>query len=274
LAVAGIKPVGVIGNTASDRIGGKTRPGGGPYHAGRALRALGRHGVILTKCADEDRRRLLTPLVCLGLPVLWHESETTAAFELTYDGENREMVVEEQGAEWTAGEMSGWVAKALAGVEWVQVAALRRGEFPPDALAELARGRRILLDGQGLVRAPGTGPLHTDAAYDPAVLENVSVLKLSEQEASVLGALDEDGARALGVAEVVITRGSRGVLVLERGRLEEVPVRPVEPVADPTGAGDAFAAVYLASRAAGNRPVGAARRAAALVADLLSVKAR
>ena len=32
--------------------------------------------MILTKCADEDRRKLLTPLVCLGLPVLWHQSAT------------------------------------------------------------------------------------------------------------------------------------------------------------------------------------------------------
>ncbi len=272
--MAAVKPVGVIGNTARDRIAGEVLPGGGPYHAGRALRALGRHGVLLTKCADEDRRRLLTPLVCLGLPVLWHESETTAAFELAYDGEEREMTVEELGPEWTPEEMSGWVAKALGGVEWVQVAALRRGEFAAAALAELARGRRLLLDGQGLVRAPTTGPLETDAGYDPALLEHVAALKLSEQEAGVLGALDEEGIRGLGVGEVVITLGSRGALVLEHGRVEEVPGRPVEPAADPTGAGDAFAAAYLASRAAGNGPVGAARRAAALVADLLSGKAR
>ena len=102
------------------------------------------------------------------------------------------------------------------------------------------------------------------------MLGNVAVLKLSEFEAGLLGGLDEQSLRALGVPEVVVTLGSRGALVLERGRFEHVPGRPVEPVVDPTGAGDAFGAAYLAARATGNGPVGAARRACGLVADLLS----
>jgi sugar/nucleoside kinase (ribokinase family) len=48
----------------------------------------------------------------------------------------------------------------------------------------------------------------------------------------------------------------------------EVPARVVD--ADPTGAGDGFAAAYLAARADGHRPVSAAHRAAALVSGLLS----
>ena len=106
--------------------------------------------------------------------------------------------------------------------------------------------------------------------YDPAVLEHVSVLKLSEFEARLLGELDADSLGSFGVPEVVVTLGARGALVLERGRLEQVVGRAVEPVADPTGAGDAFGAAYMAARAAGNGAVGAARRACALVADLLS----
>ncbi len=266
--------VAVIGNVARDRIDGQVRVGGGPYYAGRALRALGRRGAILTKCSQEERRRLLTPLVCLGLPVLWREAPSTAGFEIAYHGEEREMTVEELGPEWTAAEIADWVAKGLAGAEWVQVAALRRGEFSADALAELARGRRIMLDGQGLVRPPVLGRLEPDARYDLAVLRHVAVLKLSEFEAGLLGGLDEEPLGKLGVPEVVVTLGSRGALVLERGRLEHVPGRPVEPAVDPTGAGDAFGAAYLAGRATGNGPVGAARRACGLVADLLAGRLR
>ncbi len=265
-----MRPVGIIGNICRDRVGGKARIGGGPYYAGRALRALGRKGVILTKCADADRGELLTPLVCLGLPVLWRASPSTATFEIDYDGEEREMTVEELGPDWAPDEMSEWVATALTGVEWVQVAPLRRGEFSPAALAELGRGRRLLMDGQGLVRPPATGPLLADAAFDPATLEHISVLKLSEVEARLLGELDVESLGGLGVPEVVVTLGSRGALVLDRGRLEQVSGRPVEPAVDPTGAGDAFGAAYLVARAAGNGPIGAARRACALVADLLS----
>ena len=246
------------------------RVGGGPYYAGRALRALGRQGVVLTKCAREDRRSLLTPLVCLGLPVLWRESPSTAAFEIAYEGEERSMTVDGLGPEWTAAEMRDWVARGLDGAGWVQVAALRRGEFGPEALAELARGRRVLLDGQGLVRPAETGPLEPDADFDAAVLEHVSVLKLSEFEAELLGGLEEASLRRLGVPEIVVTLGSRGALVLDRNGVEHVLTRPVDPADDPTGAGDAFGAAYLAARADGNGPAGAARRAAGLVADLLA----
>jgi sugar/nucleoside kinase (ribokinase family) len=265
-----VKPVGVIGNVCRDRVDGRVRVGGGPFYAARALRALGRKGLVLTKCADADRRLLLTPLVCVGLPVLWREAPATAAFAIDYEGEERSMAIEALGPEWSAEEMGDWVSRRLAGVEWVQVAPLRRDEFPPAALAQLARGRRLLFDGQGLVRPPRLGPVTPDADFDPAVLEHVAALKLSEPEARLLGELDGESLGRLGVPEVLVTLGSRGVLVLDRGRLEHVAGRPVEPVADPTGAGDAFGAAYVAARAAGNRPVGAARQASSLVADLLA----
>jgi sugar/nucleoside kinase (ribokinase family) len=229
----------------------------------------------MTKCAEDDRRALLTPLVCLGLPVLWRESQSTAGFRIDYDGEERSMTVDALGPEWTVEEIRDWVARGLDGAGWVQVAALRRGEFSPEALAELARGRRVLLDGQGLVRPPATGLLEPNADYDGAVLDNVSVLKLSEVEAQLLaGGLDEEALRTLGVTEVVVTLGSRGAVVLDRSGLEHVPGRPVKPAGDPTGAGDAFGAAYMASRSDGNGPAGAARRAAGLVADLLAGRFR
>ena len=180
------------------------------------------------------------------------------------------MTVEALGPEWTAAEMRDWVARGLDGAGWVQVAALRREEFSADALGELARGRRVMLDGQGLVRSPATGPLVADAGYDPAVLKHVSILKLSEFEANLLGGLGEHALRRFGVAEIVVTLGSRGALVLDRNGLEHVPARPIDPGVDPTGAGDAFGAAYLVARAEGGGPVGAARRACALAADLLA----
>jgi ribokinase len=120
------------------------------------------------------------------------------------------------------------------------------------------------------VRSPTTGPLLTDAEYDPAVLEHVSILKLSEFEANLLGGLEEEALRRFGVPELVVTLGSRGALVLDRDGLQHVPTRPVVPGVDPTGAGDAVGAADRAARADGGGPLGAARRACALAADLLA----
>jgi sugar/nucleoside kinase (ribokinase family) len=67
---------------------------------------------------------------------------------------------------------------------------------------------------------------------------------------------------------VVVTHGSRGATVYVGGRSERVPARALP--ADPTGAGDAFATAYVVARNAGFAPVGAARRATAVVASLLA----
>lgn len=58
---------------------------------------------------------------------------------------------------------------------------------------------------------------------------------------------------ARGPRHVLIKRGGRGVVALLDGEPHELPARPVA-VADPVGAGDAFAAAYLAELI-GGRPV-------------------
>jgi sugar/nucleoside kinase (ribokinase family) len=184
------------------------------------------------------------------------------------------MTVDELGPDWSPEEMRGWVARGFDGVDWVHVAALRRDEFPAEALAELARGRKLLLDGQALVRPASVGPLVADADFDRAVLEHVSVLKLSAFEAELLGGLDEGSLRRFALPEVVVTLGREGALVLDRTGLHRVPGRPVEPATDPTGARGAFGTAYLVARAAGNGPLGAARRASGVVADLLADRLR
>jgi sugar/nucleoside kinase (ribokinase family) len=258
--------LGVVGNLSLDVVEGRApRPGGGPFHCARALRALRAPAVVATKCAPEDRRALLPPLIALGPHVEWRPARSTAAFAMSYAGDRRLMTVEALGPAWTPEEAGGWLREALGRAEWVHVAGLARSDFPAETLAELARGRRISLDGQALVRPAATGPLVLDGGFDPSVLEHVSVLKLAEEELEAIGREPED----LGVPEVLVTRGSRGSLVWAGGRLEEVPARAVTG-RDPTGAGDAFVAAYLVSRYSGLPPAPAARRATAVVAAVLA----
>jgi sugar/nucleoside kinase (ribokinase family) len=248
--------VAVVGNLSIDRIeGSRPRIGGGAYHAARALRLVARDPRILARCGDADRRMLVPRLAALGIPARVLHGEHTAAFSFAYTGDGRLMQVDAIGDAWTAED-----ARALEPhVRWVQVAPLLRSDFRADTLAALARGRRLLLDGQGLVRAPKLGQLELDADFDPDVLAHVTILKLAEEEAEIVGNVD--------VPELLITRGSRGSTVRHAGHTVDVPARPLPR--DPTGAGDAFGAAYLSCRAEGYGPVAAARRATSVVASLL-----
>lgn len=261
-------PLALVGNLSCDLVDGSPpRIGGGAFYGTRALRALGARASILTRCGREERPSFLPRIAALGLPVTVLDGEATASFSFRYEGETRIMKVEALGDPWTPADFAGVEAGA-----WVHAAPLLRSDFPAATLAELGRGRRLSLDGQGLVRAAETGPLRLDADFDPAVLEHVSILKLAEEEAEVvLGEVDETTLAALGVPEIVVTYGSRGSLVFADGRAERVGAWAVDR--DPTGSGDSFAAAYLASRAAGHAPVPAARRATALVGALLTGRA-
>ena len=159
--------------------------------------------------------------------------------------------------------------RVLRRVEWVHVAPLLRDDFSPETLERIARRRRLLLDGQGLVRPRRLGALALDADFDPALLRHVSILKLAEEEAqAILGDADLEELRGLGVPEVVVTFGAGGSLILTRDAAVRVAARPAR--GDPTGAGDAFSVAYLSARAGGHRPISAARRASALMSALLS----
>src|SRR5206468_93853 len=103
------------------------------------------------------------------------------------------------------------------GIDWVHVAPLARSDFPVETLAELARGRRLSLDGQGLVRPAEIGPLRLDGGYDPALLRAVTVLKLAEEEALLLADGLDEGSRG-GSGDRARREGRRRRLCRPGGR--------------------------------------------------------
>lgn len=232
----------VIGHLSRDVVaGGEPRIGGGPWHAGRALAARGVDAVIVAACGTDDEDAFRAELEGLGVPFELHAVRTTTAFSFSYDAAGtRTMTVDAIGEPFAP----------QVDADWLQVAPLLRGDLvvPP--------APHVLLDGQGLVRRPSVGPLRLDADFDPEILRGISILKLGEEEAAVVGAVD--------VPELVVTHGVRGATV--NGTY--ISADPVD--ADPTGAGDMFAAGYLAARAGGAEPVEAGRSASDLVSALLA----
>jgi 1D-myo-inositol 3-kinase len=237
-----VPSLAVIGHLSRDVVaGGEPRIGGGPWHATRALDALGADAVVVAACGTEDEAAFRTALAETGVPFELDCRGRTTAFSFSYD---------ESGARTMTVDAIGEPFAPKVDADWVQVAPLLRGDVA------IPRAPHVLLDGQGLVRRPALGPLQRDADFRRDILRRVSILKLSEQEAALVGTVD--------VPEVVVTHGERGATV----NGTHIPADPVD--ADPTGAGDMFAAGYLVARAAGAEPVEAGRSASALVSRILA----
>lgn len=266
--------IAVAGNVAVDRIDGEPPSAGGcPSFAAQALRMLGREGQILTRYAAADQEFFERVLSTLGVPLTTLAAKSTNGFGFRYEGELRTMTVDSIGQPWSHAD----AAAIDSGVSWVHVAPLLRSDFPPEALAALAGdGRTVSYDGQGLVRVPEIGPMKVDAAFDPALLESISVLKLAEDEAVVIadGPFEERQALTLGIREILVTYGSDGCMLYVNGEAQHVPAaRPVLGV-QTTGAGDVFMVGYVTARSDDDDPRIAAEKASSLVAEILEERKR
>jgi sugar/nucleoside kinase (ribokinase family) len=258
-----VPQLALVGNLSRDLVDGRPpRIGGGPFYAARALRELGARATVVARCGPDERRDYGRRLSAVGLPSVLLPGTATTEFSFHYERDVRVMTVVRPGDGWTPTDASAIPARA-----WVHVAPLLRSDFPADTLAAIARGRRLSFDGQGLVRAPQSGPLRLDADFDPDMLAHLQILKFAEEEAEVIGRVDK-----LGVPEVLVTYGPRGSTLFTAQGREEIGAWPV--AADPTGSGDAFSAAYLAARSRGLTPSSAARHATALVGAMLTGRIR
>ena len=72
------------------------------------------------------------------------------------------------------------------------------------------------------------------------------------------------------VATLVVTRGAAGSMAVEDGQREEIAAVPVERVVDTTGAGDLFAAGFLAARCRGHALLRCLEAGALAAAEIIS----
>jgi len=265
-----VPPLALVGNLSFDLVDGRPpQIGGAPIHCGRALRMLDARATVIGRCAEQDVEGFRKGFATLGLPAkVVAAGPATTTFTFTYDGDHRTGEITALGTPWTRADV-----RLVPRGAWVHVGALLEDDFPSSVIAALARDRRLSFDGQGLTRRRELGPLRLEAGADRGALQHISILKLAVEEAEALaGGIEPRALAALGPPEVLVTFGSDGSLVVERGQATEVRARHVD--ADPTGSGDAFAAAYLVSRSRGHSAVAAARRATTLVGDMLRARIR
>jgi sugar/nucleoside kinase (ribokinase family) len=129
---------------------------------------------------------------------------------------------------------------------------------PPEPRAAMRRAIEIAR-GNGVTIAFGTCAdfcVHTHRKDFRALINDglIDILFANEEEAGILEGSDGPSAiESLGrdVPLVVITRGPEGAVAIRDGERFEVAAEPVERVVDTTGAGDLFAAGFLAGHVQG-----------------------
>ncbi len=152
-----------------------------------------------------------------------------------------------------AGALATRVARALGRVEALLVADYGYGAATPGKLAAIlrrarARGLAVTVDSRTRV-----GGFRGATACTP----NQEELELAVASGPLLGesAIEEAGRRLLRATRcraVLVTRGARGMTLIEAGRAaRHVPAFGSGEVADVTGAGDTVIAVFTLALAAG-----------------------
>jgi sugar/nucleoside kinase (ribokinase family) len=254
----------VVGGASLDRL----------HFAGRTERAAGGAGLYTALAARRAGARvtMLAPrpepmpaeLAAAADRIEWIgravPPEDLPHFEISHDGEGRATM---RSAVWGAeGRLTPSELPPGELPEWVYCVPF----FDPGRQIEFLRA----LGARGRRTAAGT--YRRAAAAEPGrvreVMGRADVFFCNEEEArSLFGSLD--AARTDPGRLLFVTRGRRGVIVVQGGHATEVPGVAVREL-DPTGAGDTFCGTTLARLGLGDHPVRAAERGVLAAAETVT----
>lgn len=233
--------------------------GGAPFNVARHLRALGLNPILITRTGnDEFRDILLAAMARFGMETMGVQCDPvhpTGRVMVHLDkGSHRFEILPDQAYDFIHHAIARMVTLS-AQAELVYFGTLaQRGKTSRQALDALLKSDSAprLLDIN--LRPPW---------YDPATLKHslaqADLVKVNAKELAELAALlhlpagDERAVaealiRQYGLECLLVTRGEHGAWILTRDSIETVAdgQPPERPVVDTVGAGDAFAAVFIA----------------------------
>jgi 1D-myo-inositol 3-kinase len=224
-----------IGHVTRDRRPGGDVLGGSVTYGALAAQRLGWDAAILTSAGPDFEPERELP----GVSVFVRRSAATTRFVNEYDEDGaRHQVVTARADDvdleplpsfWRDPDalLLGSVARELLGV--------RATAFDAGCVGAIAQGYVRAIDADGGVSAGDW--------RNPGVdLLGVHVLFLSEHDVPSADARARELLSSVPI--VALTRGWRGLTLLTRQGIHEVPTLP-RPEVDPTGAGDVFAAAFL-----------------------------
>jgi 1D-myo-inositol 3-kinase len=224
-----------IGHVTWDRMQGQTVLGGSVSYATQAALKLGWEVAALTAAGPDFEPARDLP----GVTVFLDRGDATTRFSHTYgEGGARTQVLSARAADVSVG---------LVPEEWRNPDVLLLGGVAAEIRGSAAlafQAEVVGANAQGWVRSFGPAGEVAPCEWErPDVsLAGVHALFLSEHD--IPDALRRSQALLAYVPMIAVTAGWRGLALLTRDGVEQVPGLPREEV-DPTGAGDVFATAFL-----------------------------
>jgi len=233
--------------------------GGPPTYVSLAAARLGASVSVVSKVGEDFPDRYAKWLEARGVDLSWLQrvkSASTTQFVLKYTSLERGLQLKSR-----APSISLEDIPASLRARAIHVAPIAN-EISADVINELRERTTLLsLDPQGFVRSfDKRGNVRPKRWSEQRILGQIDVYKSSTEEIEMVTGLRNPRlamkrVHDLGVEVVVVTKGIEGSVLLLENAFYDVPAGWSRVVADPTGAGDAYAGAFLAEYVRGREPL-------------------
>ena len=254
----------VVGHVVRDinLVGGRRQaptPGGTAYYSSRVYQALGLRCAVVTRVAREDEDVLFGSLRAAGIQVFNAPSATSSTFHNDYAADNPD--IRTQSVDSLAEPIRVEDVPPIR-ARIFHVGPLSHNDVDLEVIGQCAdRSDLLAVDAQGWTReVVGNRIVARLRTGTDDILPAIDVLQADDQEMAVFSGKPSvrEGllkVRRMGVAEVIVTKASRGSVVAFDDQVHEIDALSPRAVVDTTGCGDTYLAAYMSRRLDSDDPL-------------------